>query len=57
MVVANHESNLDGFVLIAVFAERRLTFLSLARLFERPAMGECPLAMGALPLEKSSVPT
>ena len=39
MVVANHESNLDGFVLISVFAERRLTFLSAAHLFEKPAIG------------------
>ena len=52
VVVANHESNLDGFVLISVFAGRRLTFLSAARLFERPVIGRYLRAMGALPVEE-----
>ena len=52
VVVANHESNLDGFVLIAVFTERRLTFLSAAHLFERPAIGRYLRAMGAFPVEE-----
>jgi len=50
VVVANHESNLDGFVLIAVFRERRLTFLSAAHLFERPAVGRFLRGIGALPV-------
>ena len=52
VVVANHESNLDGFVLIAVFGERRLTFLSAAHLFERPAIGRYLRAIGSLPVEE-----
>ena len=52
VVVANHESNLDGFVLIAVFAERRLTFLSAAHLFERPAIGRYLRGIGSLPVEE-----
>ncbi len=52
VVVANHKSNLDGFVLISVFAGRRLTFLSAAHLFERPAIGRYLRAMGALPVEE-----
>jgi 1-acyl-sn-glycerol-3-phosphate acyltransferase len=52
VVVANHESNLDGFVLIAVFPQRRLTFLSAAHLFEKPAIGRYLRAMGALPVEE-----
>jgi 1-acyl-sn-glycerol-3-phosphate acyltransferase len=52
VVVANHESNLDGFVLISVLAGRRLTFLSAAHLFERPAIGRYPRAIGALPVEE-----
>lgn len=52
VVVANHESNLDGFVLISVFAQRRLTFLSAAHLFEKPAIGRYLRAIGALPVEE-----
>ena len=52
VVVANHESNLDGFVLISVFAQRRLTFLSAAHLFKKPAIGRYLRAIGALPVEE-----
>jgi 1-acyl-sn-glycerol-3-phosphate acyltransferase len=52
VVVANHESNLDGFVLISVFTERRLTFLSAAHLFERPAIGRYLRGIGSLPVEE-----
>ena len=52
VVVANHESNLDGFVLISVLGKRRLTFLSAAHLFERPVIGRYLRAMGALPVEE-----
>jgi len=52
VVVANHESNLDGFVLISVFTERRLTFLSAAHLFEKPAVGRFLRGIGALPVEE-----
>ena len=52
VIVANHESNLDGFVLMSVFTERRLTFLSAAHLFERPAIGLFLRGIGALPVEE-----
>ena len=52
VVVANRESNLDGFVLISVFTERRLTFLSAAHLFEKPVIGRYLRGMGALPVEE-----
>ncbi len=52
VVVANHESNLDGFVLISVFTERRLTFLSAAHLFEKRAVGRYLRGIGALPVEE-----
>jgi 1-acyl-sn-glycerol-3-phosphate acyltransferase len=55
VVVANHESNLDGFVLISAFADRRLTFLSAAHLFERPAVGAYLRAIGALPVEQDGM--
>jgi 1-acyl-sn-glycerol-3-phosphate acyltransferase len=54
VIVANHESNLDGFVLISAFAERRLRFLSAAHLFERPAVGRYLRAIGALPVEEEA---
>jgi len=52
VIVANHESNLDGFVLISVFRERRLTFLTAAHLFEKPAVGRFLRGIGALPVEE-----
>ncbi len=52
VVVANHESNLDGFILISVLKRRRLTFLSAAHLFEKPVTGRYLRAMGALPVEE-----
>ena len=52
VVVANHESNLDGFVLMSVFSGRRLTFLTAAHLFERPAIGRFLRGIGALPVEE-----
>jgi 1-acyl-sn-glycerol-3-phosphate acyltransferase len=54
VVVANHESNLDGFVLMSVFGARRLTFLSAAHLFEKPAVGRFLRGIGALPVEEDS---
>jgi 1-acyl-sn-glycerol-3-phosphate acyltransferase len=54
VVVANHESNIDGFVLISVFTERRLRFLSAAHLFDRPAVGLYLRAIGALPVEEQA---
>jgi 1-acyl-sn-glycerol-3-phosphate acyltransferase len=50
VIVANHESNLDGFVLLSVFTNRRLTFLSAAHLFERPIIGWYLRGIGALPV-------
>ena len=55
VIVANHESNLDGFVLISVFRERRLTFLTAAHLFEKPAVGRFLRGIGALPVEEECV--
>jgi len=52
VVVANHESNLDGFVLMSVFSARRLTFLCAAHLFEKPAIGRFLRGIGALPVEE-----
>ena len=52
VVVANHESNLDGFVLIAALGERRLTFLSAAHLFDKPLIGRYLRLMGCLPVEE-----
>lgn len=52
VVVANHESNLDGFVLISVFKGRRLTFLSAAHLFQKRGIGRYLRGIGALPVEE-----
>ena len=52
VVVANHESNLDGFVLISVFRGRRLTFLSAAHLFEKRGVGRYLRGIGAQPVEE-----
>lgn len=54
VIVANHESNVDGFVLISVFTGRRLRFLSAAHLFERHGVGMYLRAMGALPVEEEA---
>lgn len=52
VVVANHESFVDGFVLMSIFTERHLTFLSASYLFERPAIGLFLRGIGALPVEE-----
>ena len=52
VIVANHESNLDGFVLISVFRGRRLTFLSAAHLFQKRGIGRYLRAIGSLPVEE-----
>ena len=54
VIVANHDSMLDGFVLVAAFPERDLTFLSAAHLFERPLVGRFLRAGGALPVQSPS---
>ncbi len=54
VVVANHESFLDGPLLMSVFPSRRLTFFSAAYLFEQPATGWILRRMGALPVEAQS---
>lgn len=51
VIVANHESVLDGFVLAAAFPKRRLTFLSASYLFDKPFTGAFLRAMGALPVK------
>lgn len=52
VVVANHDSFLDGFVLVAAFTRRRLTFLSASYLFEKPLTGAFLRAVGALPVQR-----
>lgn len=51
VVVANHESFLDGPLLTAVLPDRQLTFFSAAYLFERPFTGWALRRVGALPVE------
>lgn len=57
VVVANHESFLDGFVVAAVLTRRCPTFLSASYLFHRPLTGPFLRLLGALPVqgEKSNV--
>jgi len=54
VIAANHESNLDGFVLVSAFPNRRLTFLSASYLFDELIRGTFLRAMGALPVKKQS---
>lgn len=50
IVVANHTSLLDGF-LLAAFWPRRITFLSAAYLFRLPVVGAFLRAMGAIQVQ------
>ncbi len=50
IVVANHTSLMDGF-LLAVYLPRRVTFLSAAYLFRLPVVGAFLRAMGAIPVQ------
>jgi len=50
IVVANHISLLDGFLLVA-FWPRRITFLSAAYLFKMRAVGAFLRAIGAIPVQ------
>lgn len=50
IVVANHASLLDGFLLAACLP-RRITFLSAAYLFRLPVVGAFLRAMGAIPVQ------
>ena len=52
IVVANHESLLDGFVVASVLRSRRLTFLSASYLYELPIVGSFLRAIGALPVQE-----
>ncbi|MBS3978163.1 MAG: 1-acyl-sn-glycerol-3-phosphate acyltransferase [Syntrophomonadaceae bacterium] len=49
IVVANHTSLLDGFLLAALWP-RQITFLSAAYLFRLPVVGAFLRAMGAIPV-------
>lgn len=51
ILVANHTSLLDGFLLATVWP-RQLTFLSAAYLFRLPVVGAFLRAMGAIPVQK-----
>jgi 1-acyl-sn-glycerol-3-phosphate acyltransferase len=52
IVVANHESLLDGFVVASAFRTRRLTFLSASYLYDLPVVGSFLRAAGALPVQE-----
>lgn len=52
VIVANHDSFIDGFVVAAAFPDRRLTFLSSSYLFDLPVYGSFLRAMGALPVQR-----
>lgn len=53
IVVANHTSLLDGF-LLAAFWPRPLTFLSAAYLYKLPLVGTFLRAVGAIPVQKEN---
>ncbi|MEW5920977.1 MAG: lysophospholipid acyltransferase family protein [Bacillota bacterium] len=53
IVVANHTSLLDGF-LLAAFWPQRITFLSAAYLFKMPVVGAFLRAMGAIPVQNEA---
>lgn len=53
IIVANHVSVVDGFVLVAAFP-RRLVSLSAAYLFDRPVIGSFLRWFGAIPVEGGS---
>ena len=53
IVVANHASFLDGF-LLASFWPHRLTFLSAAYLFRLPIVGLFLRSVGAIPVQKEA---
>ena len=55
IVVANHISLLDGFLLVA-FWPRRITFLSAAYLFKKPAVGAFLRSIGAISVQNEGVP-
>ncbi|MEW5920220.1 MAG: lysophospholipid acyltransferase family protein [Bacillota bacterium] len=50
VVVADHTSLLDGF-LLAAFYPQRITFLSAAYLFKLPVVGAFLRAIGAIPVQ------
>lgn len=50
IIVSNHISLLDGFLLLA-FWPRRVTFLSAAYLFKMPVVGAFLRAIGAIPVQ------
>jgi 1-acyl-sn-glycerol-3-phosphate acyltransferase len=52
IVIANHESVLDGFVVASTFRKRRLTFLSASYLYDVPIVGPFLRAAGALPVQE-----
>jgi 1-acyl-sn-glycerol-3-phosphate acyltransferase len=52
IVIANHESVLDGFVVASAFRKRRLTFLSASYLYDVPIVGPFLRAAGALPVQE-----
>jgi len=53
ILVANHRSLLDGFLLVA-FWPKRISFLAAEYLFELPGVGCFLRVMGAIPIQKRS---
>ena len=54
IVVANHISLLDGFILVA-FWPRKITFLSASYLFKKPVVGVFLRAIGAISVQNEGV--
>lgn len=50
VIVANHSSLLDGFVLVS-FVKPKITFLSAAYLFKMPFVGNILRGVGAIPVQ------
>ena len=55
ILVANHISLLDGFLLVALWP-RRITFLSAAYLFKKPVVGAFLRSIGAISVQNEGVP-
>ncbi len=50
VIVANHSSLLDGFVLVS-FVKPKITFMSAAHLFKMPFVGNILRGVGAIPVQ------
>jgi 1-acyl-sn-glycerol-3-phosphate acyltransferase len=50
VIVANHSSLLDGFVLVS-FVKPKITFMAAAYLFKMPFVGNILRGVGAIPVQ------